>query len=117
MLHDHNFPSQDTVATLAQMLTTVLADPALKAALVSLLGELCKEPAVVQAVTDLALTVIARDDVYNVRSTASLFSLTLLCSDTLTSCRPPPTCWSSPPRTCSRTKRFVLCSKSMQCVD
>lgn len=50
-----------------ELLSGVLADPQLKQAAAALVAELCKEPAVLQAVTDLALKVIARDDIYQVQ--------------------------------------------------
>ncbi len=51
-----------------ELFTAVLADPHMKGALVGLVGELCRDPEVVQAVTEMALAVIARNDIYNVRA-------------------------------------------------
>jgi hypothetical protein len=54
------------VTKCASLLTAVLEDAKLKAALVGLLTDLCRDPQVVQTVTEMALTIIARNDIYNV---------------------------------------------------
>ncbi len=55
------------MAKCASLLTAVLEDAKLKAALVGLLTDLCRDPQVVQTVTEMALNIIARNDIYNVR--------------------------------------------------
>lgn len=44
----------------------MLADPQIKEALVALVGELATDPHLVQSVSDMALGIIARNDIYNV---------------------------------------------------
>jgi ferredoxin len=57
---------QETVAELAQLVQRVLADPDLRAALVTLVGQLCHEPEVLTAVTDLLVRLAAEGKVTEV---------------------------------------------------
>ncbi len=63
------FVSQETVAKGVEVLSAVLADPHIKEALVALASELAADTQLVQSVTEMALGIIARDDIYNVSCT------------------------------------------------
>ena len=58
---------QDTINELSRLFEKVLADPDLKAALVTLVGQLCQDKEVFASVTDLVIKLAAEARVTKVR--------------------------------------------------